>query len=464
MAWYRTLGKRILYGVAIAAVALAALIFVFKMHFEVDGSGARPLVSFGDRNARLEESRARQPAPTPAAAVDAATLKIPPVGSAYWTDFRGPLRDGHYTQTPVSANWPASGLERLWKQPIGGGYASFVIAQGRAFTIEQRRANEAVTAYDMATGRELWAHTYPADFRETMGGEGPRATPTYHNGLVYSLGATGEFRVLDVASGKLQWSRNIVAENGAELVHWAMAASPLIVDDTVVVQPGGRKGASMVAYNRLTGKPVWKSLDDRQAYTTPMLVTLAGQRQILTVTAERAVGLRPEDGALLWDYPWTTEYDANAAMPLVVDQTHFFISAGYGHGAALVEVARAGEKFSARTVWKSIRMKNKFSASVLHEGYIYGLDEAILACLDAKTGELKWKGGRYGYGQLLLAQGHLLVTTESGEVALVEATPTAFTELARFQAIKGKTWNVPAISDGLLLVRNESEMACFRLR
>jgi outer membrane protein assembly factor BamB len=148
----------------------------------------------------------------------------------------------------------------------------------------------------------------------------------------------------------------------------------------------------------------------------------------------------------------------------MVDETHFFISAGYGHGAALVEVTRTDGKLSAKTVWQNTRMKNKFSASVLYQGYIYGLDEAILACIDAKSGELKWKGGRYGYGQLLLAQGHLVVTTESGEVALVKATPAAFTEVARFKAIEGKTWNVPAISNGLLLVRNQSQMACFRLR
>jgi outer membrane protein assembly factor BamB len=463
MAWYRSAGKFILYFLIVAAVALAVLVFVFKMRFEFDGSAMRPFVYFGDKNARyakLEESRARQqkaPAPTPAPAVAATP-------SADWTDFRGPLRDGRYTQTPILTRWPKEGLERLWRQPVGGGYASFVVAQGRAFTIEQRRANEAVTAYDVGTGRELWAHSYPSDFRETMGGEGPRATPTYHDGLVYSLGATGELRVLDSASGKLMWRRNVVEENGAKLVQWAMSASPLIVDDTVVVQPGGPNGASIVAYHKRTGAPVWKSLDDRQAYTTPMIATLAGQRQILTVTALRAVGLRPEDGTLLWEYPWTTQHDISAAMPLVVDETHFFISAGYDHGAALVELTSTGGRFSAKTVWQNKRMKNRFSASVLYQGHIYGLDEAILACVNAQTGELKWKGGRYGYGQLLLAGGHLVATTESGEVALVEATPAAFTEVARFQAIEGKTWNVPAISGGLLLVRNHSEMACFRLK
>jgi outer membrane protein assembly factor BamB len=462
MGWHRRVGRFLLYAVVVAAVTLAVLVYLFKMRFEFDGSGVRPIVYFGDKNtryAKLEQDRARQQR--------AAVAELAPAAggaAADWTDFRGPMRDGHYRQTPILTRWPPKGLERLWRQPVGGGYASFVAAGGRAFTIEQRRGNEAVTAYDLATGRELWAHTYPADFQESMGGEGPRATPTYHGGLVYSLGATGELRVLEAASGRLRWRRNIVEENGARLVQWAMAASPLIVDDTVVVQPGGPNGASIVAYDKRSGAPVWKSLDDRQAYTTPMFTTLAGQRQILAVTALRAVGLKPEDGSLLWEYPWTTEYDVNAAMPLVVDENHFFISAGYDHGAALVEVTSAGGRFSAREVWRNKRMKNRFSASVLDEGHVYGMDEGILACVDVKTGELKWKGGRYGHGQLLAADGHLVVTTESGAVALVKATPAAFTEVARFQAIEGKTWNVPAISGGLLLVRNHREMACFRLR
>jgi outer membrane protein assembly factor BamB len=194
-----------------------------------------------------------------------------------------------------------------------------------------------------------------------------------------------------------------------------------------------------------------------------MLVTLAGRRQILAVSARRAMGLAVEDGALLWDYPWTTEYDVNAAQPIILGESRFFISAGYGHGAAVVEIAPAGPRFEARTVWQNNRMKNKFSSSVLHEGHIYGLDEAILACIDAATGELKWKGGRYGYGQLLLAGGHLVVLTESGDVALVKAAPERHQELAKFSALDGKTWNNPAIAGGLLLVRNTTEMACFRI-
>ena len=228
----------------------------------------------------------------------------------------------------------------------------------------------------------------------------------------------------------------------------------------MIVTPGGPSGQSVVAYNKLTGEPVWKALDDKQAYTSPMLVTLAGKRQILMVSASRVAGLAVENGSVLWEFPWTTEYGLNSSQPLVIGGNRVFISAGYDHGAALLEVGASGVK----QIWANKKMKNKFSSSVLYEGNIYGLDEAILACIDAATGELKWKGGRYGYGQVLLAGSHLIVTTEGGEVVLVKATPESHQELARFQAVSGKTWNVPAISDGRLLVRNTTEMACFRIQ
>jgi outer membrane protein assembly factor BamB len=312
----------------------------------------------------------------------------------------------------------------------------------------------------MATGREQWANAWDAEFQEAMGGDGPRATPTWNEGRVYALGATGELRCLDAATGKRIWSRNILKDNHAENLTWGMSAAPLIVDEKVIVLPGGTAGQSVAAYNKLTGEPIWKALDDKQAYTSPMLVTLAGKRQILVVSGKRIMGLTVENGSLIWEYPWTTEYDINSAQPLVLDENRVFISAGYGHGSAVLEITPAGVK----SIWANNRMKNKFSSSVLYEGNIYGLDEAILACINTETGELKWKGGRYGYGQLLLAGGNLVVTTETGDVVLVKATPESHQELARFHAVSGKTWNNPAISDGLLLVRNETEMACFRLK
>jgi outer membrane protein assembly factor BamB len=379
----------------------------------------------------------------------------------YWTDFRGPARDGRYDERPVKTNW-GQGLSPVWRQPVGGGYSSFTVADGMAFTIEQRRGQEVVTAYNVETGRELWAHGWDARYSDSTG-DGPRSTPTWHEGRLYALGALGELRVLDARNGRLLWSKNILSDNGAENIQWAMAASPLVVDDKVVVMPGGKSNRSVVAYHKQTGARVWGALNDEASYTSPMLVNLAGRRQVLVVTARRAAGLAPENGALLWEYPWANSAGINVAQPIVVGPDRVFLSAGYGKGAALVSVSASGGGFAAQKVWENSSMKNKFNSSVYHDGHIYGLDEGILTCVDAATGERRWKGGRYGYGQLVLASGHLIITSEQGELVLVRATPEQHTEVARFAALEGKTWNVPALADGRLLVRNAEQMACYKL-
>lgn len=380
----------------------------------------------------------------------------------YWTSFRGPNRDGRYEELQILTAWPASGLTPVWKQPIGVGYASFVIADGRAHTIEQRRGQEVVTAYDVATGRELWKQGWNAQYSDSTG-DGPRATPTWDDGRIYALGATGELRCLDAKTGAVAWGRNILTESQASNLSWAMAASPLVVDDKVIVLPGGANGKSVAAYNKLTGAPAWKSQSDQQAYVSPMLATLAGRRQVVVVSATRVMGLAPEDGSLLWSYVWDTDMGINVSQPIIVDKNRFFISSGYGKGAALIEITGGGKNFEARKLWENINMKNKFNSSVLHNGHVYGLDEGILTCLDVNTGQRKWKGGRYGYGQVILASGHLIVSSDAGELALVKATPDQHSEVARFKALEGKTWNYPAIAGGTLLVRNANEMAAYNI-
>lgn len=461
-----------------------SLFWGFRM--EMDGGMRRPIFSFRSarRHDREIEMRRRVENSVDASAIAAAQQVAAPTGetakktdpakvaqpglkataaNSYWTDFRGPGRAGIYAAGEIFTEWPASGLPLLWRRPVGGGYASVVVADGMLFTIEQRRAKEVVAAYDLSTGREKWIHGWDAEFRETLGGDGPRATPVWDEGRLYALGATGEFRCLDAESGTRIWSHSILAENGAENLPWGMAASPLIVDDKVIVLPGGPDGRSVAAYNKITGAPVWRALSDRQAYVSPQLVTLADRRQLIVVSGSRVTGLGVENGALLWEYPWATQNGINTAQPIVTAAGRFFISAAYDHGAALVEVGARGDRLEAHTVWQTNRMKNKFASSVLYKGFIYGLDEAILACIDASTGELKWKGGRYGYGQLLLASGHLIISAENGDVVLVKASPESHEEIARFHAIDGKTWNVPALADGKLIVRNSSEMACFRV-
>jgi outer membrane protein assembly factor BamB len=413
--------------------------------------------------AQASPSATASPSPSPSPSISpspgADTAAAAPAPN-YWTNFRGPKRDGKYEEGSITTSWPASGLPVLWKQPVGLGHASFVIADNNAYTIEQRRGQEVVAAYDVASGRELWAQKWNAEYTDSTG-DGPRATPTWDQGRIYALGATGELRCLDANGGKVIWGKNILSDNQARNLPWAMAASPLIVDDKVIVLPGGTSGKSVVAYNKMTGAPVWRVLNDTQAYVSPMLAELAGRRQIVVVSSSRVVGLAPENGALLWSYAWDTDSGINVSQPVMVDQNRFFISSGYGKGAALVEVKRTGDTFTASTIWENTNMKNKFNSSVLYNGYIYGLDEGILVCLDVNTGERKWKNGRYGYGQVILAGSHLIVSSDKGEVALVRATPAEYTELARFPAVQGQTWNYPAIAGGRLLVRNSNEMAAY---
>jgi outer membrane protein assembly factor BamB len=422
--------------------------------------------------AELEKQRAEQaaqpapsvapsPSPSPSASASPSPGQTPAEPAKnYWTNFRGPRRDGKYEEASIATNWPAGGLREMWRQPVGVGHASFVVADGKAYTIEQRRSQEVVAAYDVNNGRELWTQKWSAEFTDSTG-DGPRATPTWDNGRLYALGATGELRCLDANSGAVIWGKNILSDNQASNLPWAMAAAPLIVDDKVIVLPGGTSGKSVVAYNKNNGAPVWRVLSDTQAYVSPMLVELAGRRQIVVVSASRVVGLAPENGALLWEYSWDTDNGINVSQPIMVDGNRFFISSGYGKGAALVEVKGSGNKFTASTIWENTNMKNKFNSSVLYNGYVYGLDEGILVCLDVNTGERKWKNGRYGYGQIILAGDHLIVTSDQGDVALVNATPSQYTEVARFPAVKGQTWNYPAIAGGRLLVRNSSEMVAY---
>jgi outer membrane protein assembly factor BamB len=249
------------------------------------------------------------------------------------------------------------------------------------------------------------------------------------------------------------------SDNGATNIQWGMSASPLVADGMVVVLPGGSGGKSVAAYDLQSGAPRWTALDDKAAYTAPILATLNGQRQLIIVSASRVLGLSLDGKSVLWQHPWVTDYDVNSALPVVVAPDRLLLTAGYGHGSALLQITPTG----AKELWQSKSMKAKFNNVVEHEGVIYGLDEGILAAMDLKTGERKWKGGRYGYGQLLFASGHLVILTEQGEVVLVKADPTKHQEIARFTAIEGKTWNVPALAQGKLLVRNQTEMACYQI-
>ncbi len=383
--------------------------------------------------------------------------------SAYWTQFRGPNRDGRYEQAPILTDWPDEGPKQLWKQPCGGGYSSFAVANGLAFTIEQRGDQEFAVAYDILIGSEVWTHSWPADFFETLGGGGPRSTPTWDDGRLYVAGATGQLWCLDAKTGDVIWNKNI--QEDVPNFYYGVSGSPLVVDGMLVIQPSGKDNSStFLALDKLTGDVIWSALNEQNEYASPVLTTLAGQRQIVSYTDKRYIGLDIEDGALLWSHPVQKPSAIHMAQPLFIDDNRIFHSASYGAGCEMFSVTQDNGVFQVESLWKNIRMKNKFASSVLHQGYIYGLDEAVFSCMNPDTGERVWKGGRYGYGQFLFASGHIILITERGELVLIKATPDGHEELARIPAIEGKTWNVPAMSDGFLLVRNANEIACYDLR
>lgn len=469
---------RILRVVAVLLVVVIGGFFILKafgLRVEMAGTGMTPLFTFHDPDEHyeaIEEERAAerletavQPTVPPEEAVssEVATEEAASAApSAPWPYYRGPRRDGSYDQTPIRTDWPDGGLPEVWRTKVGGGYASMIVAEGKVFTIEQRRDEEVVAAYTLDSGRQVWERGWKGFFSETLGGDGPRATPAYDSGKIYALGAEGELQCLQASDGKPLWRTNILTDAGSRNITWGMSGAPLVVDDLVVVNPGG-SGKAVAAYNKLSGEIVWQTQSGGAGYASPDVATLVGRRQILLMSGEKIMGLRIADGSLLWEFPWRTNQNINSAQPIVVDDSHVLISSAYGHGAALLELSAAGDGIAVKELWQKNTLKNKFNSSVLYEGAVYGLDESILASVDVWTGDRNWKGGRYGFGQLLLADGHLIVLTEKGEIVLVKATPESHQEIASFQALEGKTWNTPAMADGLLLVRNQTEMAAYRI-
>lgn len=383
---------------------------------------------------------------------------------ADWPGYRGRLRDGIVRDVAIRTDWEARPLQALWRHPVGLGWSSFAIVDGLAFTQEQRQDQEAIVCYDVWTGQQLWVHQDTARFSEALGGDGPRGTPTIYDGRLYAVGGTGILNCLEARTGQRIWSHDVLVENSIPNLSWGRTDSPLVYDDVVVINAGGTNQQGLLAFQRETGKPAWSAPSDVASYAALQLNEVDGVRQILVFDGAGIGGHDPQNGRQLWKHPWTNNPKVNGAQPFVTNPDEVLISNSYGVGSVLLHVQHDQNNWSVTPRWESKRFRLKFNSGVLQEHYVYGLDEGILACLDVRDGKLLWKGGRYGFGQILLIDKWLLVLAESGEVALVRAEPDRFTEVARFQAINGRTWNCPAVWKGLLLVRNGDEAACYDLR
>jgi outer membrane protein assembly factor BamB len=439
-------------------LAVAVAVAAFASMFRVQGfsGGFVPTIVFRWRQAVLPE----RPAATQVD-LNLDTEQALVATESDWPEFRGPKRDGIVRGASYSAAWHEP--ELLWRIPIGEGWSSFSVVGPLAYTQWQEGESEVTICLEAATGTELWRHADKARFDEAMGGPGPRATPTYANGRLFVQGATGILNCLDPRTGTVVWSVNILDDAKAGNIQWAMSGAPLVTGGRVIVSPGGQDNASLIAYDAATGEQAWTAGKAIASYSSPQLSTVGGKEQVLIFNGSGIQAHDPETGDALWNHDFSTKPKICVAQPGIVKGTSVLLSLGYGVGSLMIDVEESEGSWTSTERWKSRRLKSKFNDFVIHGEHAYGIDEGILTCIELESGERAWKGIRCGYGQLLLVGETLLILSEKGEVIFAKADPAEATELGRFKAIAGKTWNHPVIANGMLFVRNASAAACFKL-
>jgi outer membrane protein assembly factor BamB len=381
-----------------------------------------------------------------------------------WPQWRGANRDGISKETGLLRQWPAEGPPLVWKATgAGRGYSSMSASKGRLYTMGLRGEREFVIAFDLKTGKEVWATPHGGAFRNDRG-DGPRGTPTVDAERVYVLGGRGDLTALGAADGRVVWTLNVLQKFGGSNITWGISESPLVVGEKLLVNAGG-PGAGIVALNKKDGSLVWKSQSDGAGYSSGIPVVVGGKTQVVFFTSERGLGLDLETGKLLWDYPRASNRTANAATP-VARGNRVFISSDYGNGGGLVEIKADPKGVSASEVYFTKEMRNHHSSSVLVGEHLYGFSGGILTAMRFDTGEVAWKDRSVGKGSLVFADGHLYLLSENGVVGLAEATPEGYREKGRFRIPQDSlpTWAHPIVAGGHLYLRDQDTIYAFDLR
>ena len=412
----------------------------------------------------LAEIAVRKPRSEPSRDASVSTLlKLQP---GDWPGFRGPNRDGRISGIRIPTDWKEHPPRPVWRHRVGPGWSSFAVIGTRLYTQEQRGEDEAVVCYDTASGAEIWAHVDSGRFTELVSGAGPRATPTFHEGKIFALGAAGRLNCLDAATGRSLWSCDIVADSGGKVPQWGFAASPLVAQGVVSVFAGGPDGKSVLGYDASSGKLLWCAGGDQFSYCSLQPAQLAGVEQQIIATDGGLTSFLPSRGQILWQYRWPLELEmARVVQPTLLGDSDVLIGTGFGYGTRRVRVARNDAKWTAEEVWTTRAIKPYFNDLVVHRDHIYGFDGNFFTCVSLDDGKGKWRARGYGNGQVLLLadQDLLLVLSENGEVALLDADPDKHNERGRFQGVEGKTWNHPVVAHGKLFIRNGEEAACYQL-
>jgi outer membrane protein assembly factor BamB len=398
---------------------------------------------------------------TPVAVTPETPIPAAVVAEAEWPGFRGPNRDGVIRNIQIKTDWNQSPPAQMWRRPVGPGWSSFSVRGDLFYTQEQRGDEEIVGCYRLSTGEPVWRHRDPIRFYESNGGAGPRGTPTIDGNRIYSLGATGMLNALDATTGKLLWAHNAASDTKREVPMWGISSSPLIVDDHVIVSLHG----TLAAYDKANGTLKWIGPLHGGSYSSPHLLTVNGVTHVVILSAPGAVSVNPKDGSVLWEHTWEGGVIVQPGVTAEGDLLISGMSATGGLGTRRLAIKQSADAWQVDERWTSNGLKPYFNDLVIHKGHAYGFDGSILSSIDLSDGKRKWKGGRYGNGQMVLLadQDLLLVISEEGELALVSATPDAYKEIARIPALNAKTWNHPVVVNGVLLIRNGEEMVAYRL-
>jgi outer membrane protein assembly factor BamB len=396
-----------------------------------------------------------------------ALLLLGPLTAADWLQWLGPTRNGVSSETGLRASWPRQGPPLVWQKEVGAGFSGPVVVGRRLVLFHRLKDEEVVECLDALTGDRKWRFAYPTEYQDDFGfDEGPRSTPTVAGSRVYTLGAAGVLHCLDLASGKKLWRRSMNEEYQVRKGYFGVGTSPLVEGGVVLVNVGAKK-AGIVAFDKETGKEVWKATDDGASYSSPVVAAVAGKRSVFFLTRRGLVVLDPRTGAVRFDKFWRSRMDAsvNAATPVVVGDD-VFVSACYGTGALLLRFGK-GEP---EEVWKGDEiLSNHYATSVHRGGYLYGFDgrqeqRARLRCVELKTGKVCWTEEEFGCGSMILADRRLIILSEDGDLVLVEATPSAYRERARARVLTSPCRAQIALADCRLYARDGKKLICVDLR
>jgi len=407
------------------------------------------------------KSRAKKEAPNSLSINEPAVT----LASAAWPSFRGASRDGKLMGLSLSEDWIASPPKLIWKTQIGPGWSSFSVAGNRLFTQEQRGEKEAVVCLDAKTGQTVWEYEYLSRFWESVAGAGPRATPTIADEGLFSLGANGILTCLNASTGAKTWVRDIQVDSKRKPPMWGFSSSPLVTEGVVVVHAGSgtKEDGVLLGYEASTGEPRWSTASGSHSYSSAQTANLEGVSGVLMETNSGLQFVNTKDGSTLWEFD-SPSSNYRTLQPLVLGNS-ILLANSLGEGTKRLSVTRDGESWSIKEEWTSRDMKPDFNDFVEHQGSLYGFDGNIFACVDLATGKRQWKKGRYGNGQVLLLcdAGQMLITSEAGELVLLKADSSKMVELAKFQAIEGKTWNHSVVVGNLVFIRNAEQAACYEL-